>query len=71
MVRSENEARILNNVERNALFCSLKVDIQKKFTATLCAAKLLSILLAALRAAQHGLLHFRFASYTYVFISMP
>ena len=47
-----NDAR---TVERS-LFCSLKVHAHfEKFAATLRAAKLLSILLAALRAARHGL----------------
>ena len=39
---------------------------EKKFVATLCATKLLSFHLAALHTAQHGPLHFRFASYAYV-----
>ena len=46
-----------------SLFCSLKVHTFKKFAAALCAAKLFSTFLAALRAAQHGL--HKFASYAY------
>ena len=50
-------------LKKKALFHSLN------FTAVLCTAKLLSFPLAALCAAQHGLLHFRFASYAYAHYS--
>ena len=63
MVRSENEARI---VYTGVYFAVKKWNFRKKFASTLCVAKLLSFHLAALRAAQHGPLHFRFASYAYV-----
>ena len=39
---------------KKALSYSLKVHTLKKFAATLCAVKFLSIFLAVLRAAQHG-----------------
>ena len=51
-MRSENEARILYTVEKGIIFKGAHFE---KNRAALRAANSLSIILAALRATQHGL----------------